>query len=164
MSEQGTEKTNPLHGLERDGTGTGVWTHPAAETMLPKQPERCECGECYVGAGVWWWQGENFNGPARACIATERNAGHCPGKCGCRLSVVDGEPRVGPSQNRLLAALAEELGGHEDCPGDYANWPCPGTHDCETGPAALCWLLYYGLATTYADAQAMWARTKEAAK
>ena len=41
MSEQGTEKTNPLHGLERDGTGTGtgVWTHPAAEPGQPEQPE-----------------------------------------------------------------------------------------------------------------------------
>ena len=58
------------------------------------EPKRCECGACYVGAGAWWWQGLKYNGPARACIATERNAGHCP-ECGCRLSVVDGEPRVG---------------------------------------------------------------------
>ena len=60
--------------------------------------KRCECGACFAEASVcssvWWWRGEKYNGPARSCIATERNPGFCPA-CGCRLSVEAGEPRVG---------------------------------------------------------------------
>ena len=89
------------------------------------EPKRCECGACYVGAGAWWWQGLKYNGPARACIATERNAGHCP-ECGCRLSVVDGEPRVGEpyadlecdaQRFRAVAAnVSEPIENREACP------------------------------------------------
>ena len=44
---------------QRDGTGTGtgVWTHQAAETGQPEQ-RRCECGACVFEAGpmAWYWQ------------------------------------------------------------------------------------------------------------
>jgi hypothetical protein len=128
VSEQGTEKTNPLHGLERDGTGTGVWTHPAAETMLPKQPERCEC-EC----GACWWDGKDWL--VRSCVETrdmsvcgEHAVQHCPGECGCRLSVVDGEPRVGEKyavlerDARRFRAVAGAVGPMLNVPHDENRW------------------------------------------
>lgn len=71
----------------RDGTGTGVWTHPAAE---PEQ-RRCECGQSEFDGRVWSWRGV---GTRRVCVANSTLSGYCP-SCGCRLSVVDGEPRVG---------------------------------------------------------------------
>lgn len=191
------------------------------------EPKRCECGQCWFGGGVWWWKD-------KVCVANSTLPGHCPGSCGCRLSVEAGEPRVGepyagmerdakrfraveramgtpldspfnaylwhyetdgmdtrydtlgeyadalggetdtetgevevgPSEAKLLVALALELSDHGDCPMDYSDWKCPATpetHDCESGPAELCWLIYYGLATTYADAQALWERMGEAA-
>ena len=86
---------------------------------------------------------------------------HCPGECGCRLSVVDGEPVVGPSQGRLLAALYREICLYGQCPGELQDFACPQEHEADKhGP---CWLIYYSLATTYSDAQALWARMEEAA-
>ncbi len=135
-----------------------------------EQPEqlRCECGSAYFDDVQWVVR--YFIG----CAGATNSAGeiivpvaHCPGECGCRLSVVDGEPVVGPSVAKLLAALALELSDHGDCPMDYSDWPCPAapeTHDCEGGPVELCWLLYYGLAATYADAAELWKRIREAAK
>ena len=179
----------------------------------------CRCGWCHW-SGVFWL--------ARGGTPVS----HCPDKCGCRLSVVDGQPVVGeayadlerdakrfravenamgppldspfnmhrwhfetdgmdtryatlgeyadalrggetgavevsPSVEKLLAALALELADHGDCPMDYSDWPCPATpetHDCEMGPAALCWLIYYGLADTYAEAAVLWARMEEASR
>jgi len=32
---------------------------------------------------------------------------HCPGECGCRLSVVDGKPRVGLSVRAVIEKLRE---------------------------------------------------------
>ena len=101
MSEQGTEKTNPLHGLERDGTGTGVWTHPAAEAKQPEQPKQCECGQSDFDGRVWSWRGV---GTRRVCVANSTLSGYCPA-CGCRLSVVDGEPVVGLSVRAVIEQL-----------------------------------------------------------
>jgi hypothetical protein len=49
---------------------------------------------------------------------------HCPGKCGCRLSVVDGQPRVGEKYAVLerdaqmfraqAAAIRAAIGGDTD--------------------------------------------------
>lgn len=212
---------------QRDGTGTGtgVWAHPAAEPE-PEQ-RRCECGQSEFDGRVWSWRGV---GTRRVCVANSTLSGYCPA-CGCRLSVVDGEPCMGekyadlerdarrfravekamgkpeslqgagidwyfesefthdyyptlgdyadallggetgavevsPSVEKLLVALALELSDHGDCPMDYSDWKCPATpetHDCESGPAELCWLIYIGLATTYSDAAALWARMEEAA-
>jgi hypothetical protein len=64
---------------------------------------------------------------------------HCPGECGCRLSVLDGEPRVGPSQNRLLAALRQALVEFEE----YDDVNC-------------LWLMRWGLADTAEQAVALW--------
>jgi len=192
---------------QRDGTGTGVWTHPAAveqrEQREQQEPKRCECGACggrgHIERGGEIWMCATCNGTGhvpyeaprcecRACRwdgmrwvldveysydydgheqrgTTAERVDTCPKTCGCRLSVVDGEPVVGLSQGRLLAALALELGGHEDCPGEFTDWTCPATlatHNCEAGPVELCWLLYYGLAATYAEAQALWKRMEAA--
>ena len=82
---------------QRDGTGTGtgVWTHPAAveqrEQREQQEPKRCECGQSDFDGRVWSWRGV---GTRRVCVANSTLSGYCPA-CGCRLSVVDGEPRVG---------------------------------------------------------------------
>jgi hypothetical protein len=137
-----------------------------SETGQPEQ-RRCECGSAYYDGAQWVTRylsdSTEPDDPKEIIVPVA----HCPGECGCRLSVVDGEPVVGPSVAKLLAALALELSDHGDCPMDYSDWPCPAapeTHDCEGGPVELCWLLYYGLAATYADAQALWARMEDAAK
>lgn len=90
---------------QRDGTGTGtgVWTHQAAETGQPEQ-RRCECGACEFEAGpmAWYWQPMQEKMLRRVheyshlrIYPNDCGFAHCPGECGCRLSVVDGEPRVG---------------------------------------------------------------------
>lgn len=98
MSEQRTEKTHPLHGLE------------------PKQPEpkRCECGACVWEAGpmAWYWQPMQGKTLRRMheyshlrIYPNDCGFAHCPGECGCRLSVVDGEPRVGLSVRAVIEQL-----------------------------------------------------------
>lgn len=101
------------------------------------------------------------------CTWQIRTGMHCMW-CGARFTLRgDGEVEVGPSVAKLLAALHAELAdGAHDCPMDYTDWQCtatPETHDCEMGLVELCWLLYYGLAATYAEAQELWARMEEAA-
>lgn len=100
-------------------------------------------------------------------LRTSRPVGYCA-DCGARFTLLaSGDVEVGPSQDQLLVALALELSDHGDCPMDYSDWKCPATpetHDCESGPVELCWLIYYGLATTYAEAQALWKRMEEASK
>ena len=71
-----------------------------------EQPEqrRCVCGSAYYDGAQWVTR--------YLCDSTEPDdpkeiivpVAHCPGECGCRLSVVDGEPVVGPS-------VAREEGG-----------------------------------------------------
>lgn len=110
---------------------------------------------------------ERGDGTGYSIIPLDDGPAHCYW-CGARFTLREtGEVQVGPSVAKLLAALALELSDHGDCPMDYSDCPCPAapeTHDCEGGPVELCWLLYYGLAATYADAQALWARMEEAAK
>ena len=134
---------------QRDGTGTGVWTHPAAETKQPEQPERCECecGACVWEAGpmAWYWQPQGktlrrmHEYSHLRIYPNDCGFAHCPGECGCRLSVLDGEPRVGPSQNRLLAALRQALVEFEE----YDDVNC-------------LWLMRWGLADTAEQAVALW--------
>jgi hypothetical protein len=127
MSEQGTEKTNPLHGLEQDGTGTGtgVWAHPAAE---PRQPEQqrceceCECGQCWFDGRVWAWRGVGTQ--KKICIANSTLPGHCPGSCGCRLSVVAGEPRVGEKYADLERDAKRFRAVADDAPQQIERIPC----------------------------------------
>ena len=62
-----------------------------------EQPEqrRCVCGSAYYDGAQWVTR--------YLCDSTEPDdpkeiivpVAHCPGECGCRLSVVDGAPRVG---------------------------------------------------------------------
>lgn len=107
------------------------------------------------------------DGGTHATLPLDEGPVHCTW-CGARFSVrADGTVELGPSQDRLLAALHAELAdGAHDCPMYYTAWQCtatPETHDCEMGLVELCWLLYFGLAATYAEAQELWARMEEAA-
>ena len=161
--------------LNPPSSGTVSGRGDEGEYSEPGQ-RRCECGACEFEAGpmAWYWQPMQEKMLRRVheyshlrIYPNDCGFAHCPGECGCRLSVVAGEPAVGPSVAKLLAALALELSDHGDCPMDYSDWPCPAapeTHDCEGGPVELCWLLYYGLADTYAEAAVLWARMEEAAK
>lgn len=86
-----------------------------------------------------------------------------------------GEVEVGPSEAKLLAALQGMIGVVGGCPkvclprvGCPANSPAPPPGEAcrvdNDNGWQPCWLLHYGLATTYADAQALWERMEEAAK
>jgi len=75
-----------------------------------EQPEqrRCECGAAYFDDVQWVTR--YFIG----CAGATNSAGeiivpvaHCPGECGCRLSVVDGQPRVGLSVRAVIEKLRE---------------------------------------------------------
>lgn len=114
MSEQG------------DGTGTGVWTHSVAEPRQPEQ-QRCECGAC-------WWDGKDWL--VRSCVETrdmsvcgEYVVQHCPGSCGCKLSVENGEPRVGEKYGDLerdakrFRAVERAMGTPLDSPFNTHRWP-----------------------------------------
>lgn len=95
-----------------------------------------------------------------------RGSVYCKDCADALLGGETGAVEVSPSVEKLLAALALELSDHGDCPMDYSDWQCPATpetHDCEMGPAALCWLIYYGLVDTYTEAQTLWARMEDAA-
>lgn len=157
MSDQGTEKTNPLHGLEQDGTGTGtgVWANCKREARQMKTVECCR--------GWTVRDGLASQPDARLVIVKPMKQGfsemlvltdsepvrHCE-RCGARFTLAeDGTVEAGPSEAKLLAALQEALFEVAD---------------------AVCWddeMLWYirawGLAATYADAQALWARMGEAA-
>lgn len=70
-----------------------------------KDPPKCECGACEYRNGAWMWYSEWMED----CTPTGRlvNVKHCPDKCGCRLSVEAGEPRVGPSVRAVIEKLME---------------------------------------------------------
>lgn len=100
---------------------------------------------------------------------------HCTW-CGARFTLTEaGEVEVGPSEAKLLAALQGMIGVVGGCPkvclprvGCPANSPAPPPGeacrvDNDNGWQA-CWLLHYGLASTYAEAAALWERMGEAAK
>lgn len=201
---------------------------------------KCECGQCWFDGRVWAWRGVGTQ--KKICIANSTLPGHCPGSCGCRLSVEAGEPRVGekyadlerdakrfrtveraigtpldspfthrwhyetdgmdtrydtlgeyadalggetdtetgevevgPSEAKLLAALQGMIGVVGGCPkvclprvGCPANSPAPPPGEAcrvdNDNGWQPCWLLHYGLATTYAEAAALWKRMEEAAK
>lgn len=107
---------------QRDGTGTGtgVWAHPAAE---PEQ-RRCECGQSEFDGRVWSWRGV---GTRRVCVANSTLSGYCP-SCGCRLSVVDGEPRVGEPyadlerDARRFRVVEKVMGSPLDSPFNTHRW------------------------------------------
>ena len=105
----------------------------------------CRCGWCHW-SGVFWL--------ARGGTPVS----HCPGECGCRVSVVDGEPRVGepyadlerdarrfravagavgPMQNRLLAGYRRAV---EDLHNSWPQDECPMdfNHDCQFPADACC--------------------------
>jgi len=70
--------------------------------------------------------------------------------------------QLNASQEKLLAALYREICLYGQCPGELQDFACPQEHEADKhGP---CWLIYYSLAATYADAQALWARMEEAAR
>lgn len=112
-------------------------------------------------------------GPGEQC--------HCP-DCGARFTLREtGEVQVGPSVAKLLAALHNAIAQlrrdrpDEDCLIVWTECPfdaeldalCDADGGCPalgTPAADACWLGKWGLATTYADAQALWARMEEAAK
>ena len=120
---------------QRDGTGTGtgVWTHPAAE---PEQ-KRCECGACVFEAGpmAWYWQPMQEEMLRRVheyshlrIYPNDCGFAHCPGECGCRLSVVDGEPHVGEKYADLerdaqrFRAVERAMGPPLDSPFNTHRW------------------------------------------
>lgn len=53
------------------------------------EPKRCECGQAWFNEPMGVWLQEIARGNMQG-----QAEGFCA-KCGCRLSVVDGEPRVG---------------------------------------------------------------------
>lgn len=90
------------------------------------EQQRCECGAC-------WWDGKDWL--VRSCVETrdmsvcgEYAVQHCPG-CGCRLSVEDGEPRVGEAyadlerDARRFRAVAEDVEELETLPGGCPDEP-----------------------------------------
>lgn len=104
---------------------------------------------------------------------------HCR-KCGARFTLLaDGTVDVGPSQDRLLAGYRRAV---EDLHNSWPQDECPMdfNHDCQFPADACCdvwycrraarhegrccWLGKWGLATTYVDAQTLWARMEDAAK
>lgn len=110
--------------------------------------------------------------------ATETEAGECDmalERCNARVDeleanlvvaeddvVEDGTVEVGPSAEKLMAALYREICLYGKCPGELQDFACPQEHEADKhGP---CWLIYYGLADTYADAAELWKRMEEAAK
>lgn len=62
-----------------------------SEQREQSEQRRCECGQSEFDGRVWSWRGV---GTRRVCVANSTLSGYCPA-CGCRLSVVDGEPVVG---------------------------------------------------------------------
>ena len=152
---------------QRDGTGTGVWTHPAAvEQREQQEPKRCECGACggrgHIERDGEIWMCATCNGTGhvpyeaprcecRACRwdgmrwvldveysydydgheqrgTTAERVDTCPKTCGCRLSVVDGEPRVGEKyavlerDARRFRAVAGAVGPMLNVPHDENRW------------------------------------------
>jgi hypothetical protein len=210
------------------------------------EPKRCECGRCWWNGGAWVASPSESNRPVLYLLMPHWGVdfvAHCPGSCGCRLSVVTGEPRVGekyadlerdakrfraveramgspldspfnthrwhyetdgmdtrydtlgeyadalggetdtetgevevgPSEAKLLAALQGMIGVVGGCPkvclprvGCPANSPAPPPGEAcrvdNDNGWQPCWLLHYGLASTYAEAAALWGRMGEAAK
>ena len=97
-----------------------------------EQPEqlRCVCGSAYFDDVQWVVR--YFIG----CAGATNSAGeiivpvaHCPGECGCRLSVVDGEPRVGEPYADLerdakrFRAVEEDVHEGESLPGGCPDEP-----------------------------------------
>ena len=83
-----------------------------SEQTEQPEPLRCECKACWFDddAGIWHWQiGPEASVPL-IHTANGTHHAHCPGSCGCRLSVDDGEPVVGKS----VAALLEEFVRHPE--------------------------------------------------
>ena len=96
-----------------------------------EQPEqlRCECGSAYFDDVQWVVR--YFIG----CAGATNSAGeiivpvaHCPGECGCRLSVVDGEPHVGEKYADLerdaqrFRAVERAMGPPLDSPFNTHRW------------------------------------------
>ena len=67
---------------------------------------QCKCGESYFNGEARWWYFDSLQDIAFFRITNGGFVAHCPGECGCRLSVgADGMPEVGPSQAELLALI-----------------------------------------------------------
>ena len=96
-----------------------------------EQPEqrRCVCGSAYFDDVQWVVR--YFIG----CAGATNSAGeiivpvaHCPGECGCRLSVVDGEPRVGEAyadlerDARRFRVVEKAMGSPLDSPFNTHRW------------------------------------------
>lgn len=145
--------------------------------VRPPEQQRCECGAC------WWdgvqWVTRYFEAGDYPELHSELvvPVAHCPGECGCRLSVVDGEPVVGPSEAKLLAALYSIIRSVGDdacpmvaycaCPAPLAmrrdgRCPRPDT-DPADGPY-YCWLRLSDIADTDEQAAELWKRMEEAAR
>lgn len=59
---------------------------------------KCECGRCWWNGGAWVASPSESNRPVLYLLMPHWGVdfvAHCPGSCGCRLSVEAGEPRVG---------------------------------------------------------------------
>jgi hypothetical protein len=67
---------------------------------------KCECGQCWFDGRVRVWAWPVVGTQKKICIANSTLPGHCPGSCGCRLSVENGEPRVGEPYAELETAVA----------------------------------------------------------
>lgn len=93
---------------------------------------------------------ERGDGTGYSIIPLDDGPAHCYW-CGARFTLREtGEVQVGPSVEKLLAALYREMNRHR----------CEITPEHIAAPV----LRSYGLAATYADAQALWARMEDAAK
>ena len=95
------------------------------------EPKRCECGACHYSNGAWWWNAKWIED--HTPVARTVQVQHCPALngCGCRLSVVDGEPVVGekyadPERDRIPSTL-----GFCCPPGVYA-------HGCSARCSQVC--------------------------
>ena len=125
-----------------------------------EQPEqrRCECGQSEFDGRVWSWRGV---GTRRVCVANSTLSGYCP-SCGCRLSVVDGEPRVGEPYADLerdakrFRAVEEDVHECESLPGGCPDEPSEWSFETYRTRER------YATLGEYADA--LWARMEEAAK
>lgn len=123
--------------LELAGAGAALPPDPASGTIsgrgdegeyLQPEQQRCECGAC------WWdgvqWVTRYFEAGDYPELHSELvvPVAHCPGSCGCRLSVVDGEPCVGEKyavlerDARRFRAVERAMGTPLDSPFSAHRW------------------------------------------